>query len=324
VFPIDAVLWIAFLLTLFLFSVLVLLYLGFLFVARARGLIPSDRKSWLERPWVIWPAAGWAALCAVCFAYGSLVEPRWVRVTRTEIEVDQPVLGYERFRIVHLSDLHLERFGGREQSVVEAVTRAAPHLILLTGDYMNVREGGVALVEVLRDLRAPHGVFGVGGHWDAKFPTGRLFEAAGAVLLEDETRLIEHAGKRLRLAGQDVYPVQPLRDLLRGLEDGAFTIYLQHSPDAAEELLSREPGQRVDLFLCGHTHGGQVRLPLWGAIVTLSRQHKKYEQGLYRVGGVPMYVNRGVGLEGGAVPPVRFLAPPEVAVIELVCRSRGP
>jgi predicted MPP superfamily phosphohydrolase len=77
-------------------------------------------------------------------------------------------------------------------------------------------------------------------------------------------------------------------------------------------------GQRVDLFLCGHTHGGQVCLPGWGAVITLSKYHKTYERGLYGVDGVPMYVSRGVGSGAGAVPAVRFLSRPEVAVIDLV------
>jgi predicted MPP superfamily phosphohydrolase len=74
----------------------------------------------------------------------------------------------------------------------------------------------------------------------------------------------------------------------------------------------------VDLFLCGHTHGGQVRLPFWGAVITMSKHHKRFESGLYDVGGVPMYVNRGVGCEGGSAPRVRFLCRPEVAVFDLV------
>ncbi len=206
------------------------------------------------------------------------------------------------------------------------VSRAAPHMVVLTGDYMNVREGGVALVEVLRylgGLRIPHGVFGVEGHWDAKFPVRRIFESSGAVLLDDETRLIEREGRRLRLVWQGIYPGRRLKDLLEGLDDGAYTIYLHHWPDAVEELMGRGPGRRVDLFLCGHTHGGQVCLPLWGAVVTGSRLHKSYERGLHRLAGVHMYVNRGVGMQGGAVPRLRFLARPEVAVIEIVPRGSG-
>ncbi len=317
--PVDAIAWLAVLLSLPLLSLLILLQWGFHVFARRQGLIPPDKGSWVERRWALWPAAGCLALYAACFAYGSWVEPRWIEVTRIEIEVDRPVLGYERFRIVHLSDLHLEGFGGREERVLKEVAGASPHLVLLTGDYMNAREGGAALVEVLRNLKAPHGVFGVGGLWDAKFPVARLFEAGGAVYLEDETRSIEREGHRLRLAGHGIYPGRPLRHLLEGLDDGAAVIYLQHSPDAAEELAGLGPDRRVDLFLCGHTHGGQVRLPLWGAIVPRVR-NRAHVRGLHGVEGVPMYVNRGVGLEGGAVPRVRFLARPEVAVIELVCR----
>ena len=72
------------------------------------------------------------------------------------------------------------------------------------------------------------------------------------------------------------------------------------------------------LVLCGHTHGGQVRLPLFGAILTSSQLGKRYEMGLYREGNTQMYVSRGVGLEGLSAPRVRFLAPPEVTLVTLV------
>jgi hypothetical protein len=72
----------------------------------------------------------------------------------------------------------------------------------------------------------------------------------------------------------------------------------------------------MDLYLCGHTHGGQVRLPFYGALVTFSRYGKKYEAGEYIVGNTVMYVNRGVGMENNA-PRIRFLTRPEVALIEV-------
>ncbi len=294
-------------------------------IARRRGLMPPDKRTWAESRWVFRPAAGLLVVYALCFAWGSLVEADWVQTTRTEIMTGRPVMGHEAFRIVHLSDLHLERFGRREARVIERVREASPHLILLTGDYMNVREGGAALHELLSHLKplAPMGVFGVPGNWDVKFTTRRIFENAGAVLLSDETRLLERAGAKLRLVGHDVYPNRPLRELLRGLDDGAYTIYLHHKPDAVDELQNRDPDQRVDLFLCGHTHGGQVCLPFWGAVITLSKYHKTYERGRYDFQGVPMYVNRGVGMEGGAAPRARFLSRPEVAVIDLVSKPQN-
>jgi predicted MPP superfamily phosphohydrolase len=287
-------------------------------LARKWGLMPQDKKSWVERPWVLRPALAVLALYGLCFAYGNQVEADWVQTTRTEIKVAEPVLGYDRFRIVQLSDLHLDRMGRRERRMIEQVAAARPKLILLTGDYMNVREGAVALNEVLRALDAPYGVLGVEGNWDTKFVTGEIFQRAGATWLVDDSRLFERNGRKLRVVGQDLVPSRPLSELLPPKDDGAYTVVLHHLPDAIDEVARRDPGQRVDLFLCGHTHGGQVCLPFWGAVVTLSKYHKKYERGLYTVDGVPMYVNRGVGSGGGGLPHVRFLARPEVAVIDLV------
>jgi uncharacterized protein len=287
-------------------------------LARKFRRLPPDKKLWIERPWVIRPIVAVLVLYAVCFAYGTLVEADWVQTTRTEIKVREPVLGYDRFRIVHLSDLHLERIGRREYRMIEQVAAAKPQLILLTGDYMNVREGAVALNEVLGALKADHGVYGVEGNWDTKFLTADLFQRAKTPFLVDDSRVIEKDGRRLRLVGQAMTPGRPLQDLLPPGDDGAYTIFMHHVPDAVDQLRARDKGQRVDLFLCGHTHGGQVCLPFWGAVLTLAKYHKTYERGLYEVDGVPMYVSRGVGSGGGAMPHVRFLARPEVAVIDLV------
>ena len=273
---------------------------------------------WLERRAVWIPAASFLGLYVLCFFYGTLIEADWVAVTTTEVPVARRVLGKERFRIVHLSDLHLESVGRREYRVVDRVREAKPDLILLTGDYMNTREGAAALNEMLTALVGIAPVYGVPGNWDSKFMTSQVFRQAGATLLVDDSILIERGESKVRLVGQEVHPKKPLRELLRGLNDGAFTIFMHHKPDAVDELRGRDPGQTVNLFLCGHTHGGQVRLPFWGAVITLSKYHKQFEHGLYDVDGVPMYVSRGVGCEGGSAPRVRFLCRPEVAVIDLV------
>ena len=287
-------------------------------LARRFNLMPPDKKVWIEHRWVIRPVVGVLALYGLCFAYGTLIEADWVQTTRTEIKVREPVLGYDRFRIVHLSDLHLELIGRREYRMIEQVAAAKPHLIVLTGDYMNVREGAVALNEILGALKAEHGVVGIEGNWDTKFLTADLFHRMNTPYLVDDTRVLERNGRRLRLVGLGMTPGRPLRELLPSKDDGATTIFLHHMPDAVDELRARDAGQRVDLFLCGHTHGGQVCLPFWGAVLTLAKYHKTYERGLYEVDGVPMYVSRGVGSGGGAIPPVRFLARPEVAVIDLI------
>lgn len=315
--PLDAAILLCLLVAAPLAAALLLATLLFRALARRRGWMPPDLRSWMDRP-AAWISSGVTLLVfAAAAAYGGLIERDWVETTRIDIPAGRAVLGHLRFRIAHLSDLHLERLGRRERRVIEAVRAARPHLVLLTGDCMNRREAGGELRAFLELLRAeaPFGVFGVPGHRDMKFPVRDIFARAGARLLEDDTHLLAGPGRPLRLVGRSIYPGRPLRELLSGLKDEAFTIYLHHSPDGADELALRDPGQRVDLFLCGHTHGGQVCLPFWGAILTFSRHHKRYERGFYRAGEVPMYVNRGVGTEG---VPVRFLARPEAAIVDLV------
>jgi hypothetical protein len=73
----------------------------------------------------------------------------------------------------------------------------------------------------------------------------------------------------------------------------------------------------LDLYRAGHTHGGQVRLPLWGAILTSSVHGKRYEMGHYQENGVNLYVSRGIGMEGLSMPRLRFLCPPEITLVEL-------
>ena len=73
----------------------------------------------------------------------------------------------------------------------------------------------------------------------------------------------------------------------------------------------------VDLYLCGHTHGGQIAMPFYGALITMSKFGKKYEAGMYTVGDTILYVNRGIGMDGGPAPRVRFLARPEITVFEI-------
>jgi len=295
---------------------LVLSRLWCLYARRTRLLSGAPRL--VERRAVWASAAACLGLSAACAGYALFVEPQWIEVTRIEVAVPRALLGRERLRIVHLSDLHLEGFGARERSVIEAVREAAPHLIILTGDYMN--EGGAQndLVNFLKSIEAPHGVFGVGGNWDGKWPVAELFASAGATYLRDDWRLV---GGDVLLVGQDYHATKSLAELLEGASDGPYRVFLHHSPDAVDELARG----RVDLFLCGHTHGGQVRLPFYGALLTMTRHGRRYEQGRYGVAppasahpdGTTMYVNRGVGMSGFG-PRVRFLARPEVAIIDLV------
>ena len=109
-----------------------------------------------------------------------------------------------------------------------------------------------------------------------------------------------------------------VKNLLADIPADCFSIFLYHYPDLIEDLNNLN----VDLYLCGHTHGGQVAIPFYGAIITFSKYGKKYESGMYKVGKTVLYVNRGIGLERSPAPQVRFFARPEITVIDIKPKTK--
>lgn len=284
------------------------------------GLAFRPAPAFVERKRALFPSLAVLGAYLGLFLYGWAIEPDWVELTRTEIPVEQRVLGQDRLRIVHLSDLHLRGFGRREERVATLVREAKPDLIVLTGDYGHTARGLEALIRLGKLLEAPHGRYGVRGNDDWAAPSRRTLASAGIHLLESQSQVIEQGGHRLFLAGQQYGSTVPLKSILASERPDDYAVFLCHMPDGVDELGRLGAGQHVNLLLCGHTHGGQVRVPLWGAIVTESKYHKKYEAGLYQAHGVPLYVSRGIGV---SVFPVRIFCRPEIAVLDLVYAPPG-
>ncbi len=267
-----------------------------------------------------------AALAAVEAAltllalYGFMVEPFQLTVTRIEI----PVAGLERpVRIVQLSDIHVERTTRREAAIPEVVESLQPDLIVLTGDYLNesylTDELAVQdLRALIKKLHAPQGIFAVNGNVEGLWRLSDWFKDLDVRILKDEMVRLPALGKRLALAGLSYYERrdndQALVRLMAQKQTGEFLILLYHKPDIAYTAQEQD----VDLYLAGHTHGGQVRLPWYGAVFTNSKYGKRFEMGLYHLGGTSLFVSRGLGFTGGPAPRIRFLAPPEVVLITLV------
>jgi predicted MPP superfamily phosphohydrolase len=136
-------------------------------------------------------------------------------------------------------------------------------------------------------------------------------------VLQDEIRLIDLPDGQLAVLGVSLRGRGPDREVLKNLKKQvpaeALTLLLYHTPD----LIEPASQARIDLYLAGHTHGGQVRLPLHGAIITASFYGKQYEMGAYRVKQTTLYVSRGLGVEGFGLPRLRFLCPPELVLFEL-------
>jgi predicted MPP superfamily phosphohydrolase len=132
-------------------------------------------------------------------------------------------------------------------------------------------------------------------------------------VLDGQSAPIEVGGTPLWVAGVDYDREGRIPQTLASVPAGAFSIFLYHTPDEVATVAE----QGADLYCAGHIHGGQIALPFYGALVTLSRYGKQYESGLHRVGRTQLYVNRGIGMEGGRIPRVRFCSRPEITVIEV-------
>lgn len=250
-------------------------------------------------------------------------EPFNLQTTHLHLDSGHP-LNARPLRIAHLSDLHIERITRRERQLIQQVNELQPDLILMTGDYPNVdyTNDHQALTEtrqVLASLHAPYGVYAVSGSPGVDTPSvlKSIFSGLDIHLLDDEVQRINLPQGGILIIGVSTQQwdrdAATLDRLAKQAAPQDYTILLYHSPDLADAAAVNQ----VDLYLGGHTHGGQLRLPLYGAIVTLSRYGKKYESGLYHVGSTSMYITRGIGMEGLNLPRFRFFCPPEIVIIEL-------
>ncbi len=282
-----------------------------------------------SRPALAWGAgAAGQVLLLGLMAHGTLVEPFRLPITRLDVpspKLDNPG---SPLRIVQLSDLHVERLTRRERSLPRLVAGLAPDLIVLTGDFLSTsyNDDGRALADLrwlLAQFHAPAGLYAVWGtsHVDLPEVLRPVLQEAGVMVLEDRAVPVATAGHRLWLMGLNcsrdlVADGARLRRLLADVPEDAFRLLLYHTPD----LMPQAAEAGVDLYLAGHTHGGQWRVPGLGAILTSSRFWKRYEAGHYQQGDTHLYVSRGLGMEGFGAPRARFFCPPEIVSITL----RGP
>lgn len=256
--------------------------------------------------------------------FACWVEP--ARLDVTEITFRSPRLdGCPPLRLLHIADLHVERITARERRLLRLAEGFAPDVIVVTGDYLNISYTDDATAqrharELLSRLHAPGGVYAITGSPSVDPPDvlARLLEGLEITWLRDQVASLAWHGCRVHIVGVECsYDVgadeRKLRPLLDGRSADAFTLLLYHTPDVMPAAVAAG----VDLYLAGHTHGGQLRLPVIGALVTASLYGKRYEMGMYREGGTSLYVSRGVGMEGKGAPRARFLCPPEITLFTL-------
>ena len=267
-------------------------------------------------------AAG-TAVMATGGAYSALLEPHWLTIERVTIPLRRLSPEFDGFTLAQISDIHRGPYvdDAAVQAAVEAVNQLRPDAVMLTGDFVS-RDAALAesCAQTLSALQARTGVYAILGnhdHWTHANEVERALTARSLMVLRNDAVPLERDGARLWIAGVDDVR-QRRADLDRALRlvpaDQA-AILLAHEPDYAD-LAAQHP---IDLQLSGHSHGGQVRLPVVGAPI-LPYLGRKYPGGLYQLGALQLYTNRGLGV---VAPPVRFNCPPEITLFTLRVSAPG-
>ncbi|MDQ4063106.1 MAG: metallophosphoesterase [Actinomycetota bacterium] len=255
--------------------------------------------------------------------YAREVEPADVEVVSVSLVLPHLDERFEGYRIALVSDLHADGWmtPGRVLGLVDLVNAEEPDLIALTGDFATYSRLRSLiryvpdLVAPLRRLRAPDGTLAVLGNHDHETNSQVVrytLAAAGVAELNNTILTVQRHGASLHLCGVDsTLDGAPRLDLvLQNLSQEGAAILLAHEPDFADESAAMD---RFDLQLSGHSHGGQVRLPVLGAQPLLPKLGRRYTSGLYKVGGMFLYTNRGLGNH----PRFRFNCRPEITILTL-------
>lgn len=258
-----------------------------------------------------WAAAATAAALLAIAADAFLVEPYWLEVSHHAI----PTPKLERpLRVVVIADLQTDGVGTHEVSVLARARALEPDLVLFAGDYIHHHDAGRGRLEAERlrraladsALAAPLGMFAVRGNVDPGDWT-EIFRGLPVTVIESTARR-ELPG--LTLTGLGLEDSFATTARVAGSE--RFHIVFGHAPNFARGQVD------ADLLVAGHTHGGQVRLPGIGPLITLSEVPRGWAAGRTEIApGRTLVVSRGVGMERGYAPRLRFLCRPELVVIDL-------
>ena len=245
-----------------------------------------------------------------------------LQISRYELPFSTLPVGLDGYRIVLLSDLHGARFGRDNRALAAAVFAQQPDLIALTGDFADSREQLPAVSALLRQLRGAAPIAWVSGNHDwaggALPELRRILDRCGVLRMENRFLPLSWNGERLILAGVEDPngPADMIRpdELLAALREDYpedFVLLLAHRNDWVE----KRPALPADLILCGHAHGGVIRLPFLGGLLGTDRRlGARFEAGVYRGERFQMLVSRGLG-SSSFVP--RLFNRPEIVVITL-------
>jgi uncharacterized protein len=269
---------------------------------------------------------GSGAAAAGLALYSGEISRHEIDLVPRTIAISNLPSAFKGFRIVQISDIHLDEFTEPTflERVVNHVNALSPDMVLLTGDFVThgsltflaSRHAAHRCAEILSTITCPLRYACLGNHdvaVSAPLVIGSL-TANGIPVLVDQHVPIERNGSRFWLCGvNDPGTTNPRLELAVPPLPDAPVLLMAHEPDYADTVVQHPRGQLVDFMFSGHTHGGQIRLPFLGPLV-LPPMGKIYPEGLFRVKNMQLYVNRGIGAVG---IPFRLNCPPEITVFTL-------
>jgi predicted MPP superfamily phosphohydrolase len=239
---------------------------------------------------------------------------------RLRFEFENLPSAFHGYRILHLSDLHVDSNPALVDIVADCLRDIDADLCVLTGDYRleTVRQYDSvyeSLARLLGSVRARDGIVGVLGNHDFSEDIGFL-QSIGVRVLMNQAHCVTRQDSAIWIAGVDdphTYFADNLEEALSEVPPESFKMLLAHSPELIEEAAMDD----VALYLCGHTHGGQFCLPwLPKPLLLNARCQRRFARGVWRHGKLQGYTSSGVGT---SLLPVRFHCPPEIGLIELAC-----
>ncbi len=280
--------------------------------------MPMTRRRFLKTSLI--SALGLSTLGTGGFLYARDIEPEFVEIVRLDLSLPRLAPAFAGFRIAQLSDIHMGTGMTPDylRRIAALVNAEQPDAIAITGDFVTHGSMDILapmLIPTLSTLSAREGVFAVLGnhdHWIGAEGVRRVLRESQITELRNTFHTITRDTAALHIAGVDDHweGQERLDEVLAQLPAEGAALLLAHEPDFAD--ISAATG-RFDLQLSGHSHGGQVILPLIGPPV-LPRLGRKYPIGRYQVGEMIQYTNRGVGT---VRPSVRFNCRPEITLFTL-------
>ncbi len=255
------------------------------------------------------------------FAYAHDIEPENLEIVSLELRLPRLDPAFDGYRLVQISDIHMGTGVTTERltHIVQMVNAQNPDAIALTGDYVTHGDikplipGLVSAFSQLTPKDITVAILGNHDHWTDPTALRGMIRDSGLTELNNKVYTLKRGDALLHLAGVDDYWERQdrLDEVLADLPGNACAILLVHEPDYAD--ISAITG-RFDLQISGHSHGGQVRLPIINRPITVPRYSIRYPVGQYQVGDMIQYTNRGVGT---ILPAVRFNCRPEITVFTL-------